>query len=79
MLYSHMALVKNPPVNEGDIREAGLIPGLGRSPGGRHGKPLQYPCLENPHGERKLADYSPYGCKELDTTEATYYHEYFTS
>ena len=79
ILYSHMALVKNPPVNEGDIREAGLIPGLGRSPGGRHGKPLQYPCLENPHGQRKLADYSPYGCKELDTTEATYHHEYFTS
>ena len=55
-----MALVvKNPPVNEGDIREAGLIPGLERSPGGRHGKPLQYPLLENPHGQRKLADCSP--------------------
>ena len=32
----------------GDARDAGLIPGLGRSPGGRHGNPLQYPCLENP-------------------------------
>ena len=44
-----MALVvKNPPVNSGDIRDAGLIPGSGRSPGGRHDNPLQYSCLENP-------------------------------
>ena len=34
------------------------ITGLGRSPGGRHGNPLQYSCLENPHGERSLACYS---------------------
>ena len=32
----------------------GSIPGLGRSPGGGHGKPLQYSCLENPHGQRSL-------------------------
>ena len=44
-----MALeVKNLPANEGDIGDVCLIPGLGRSPGGRHGKPLQYSCLENP-------------------------------
>ena len=44
-----MALVvKNPPDNEGDIRDVGSIPGLGRSPGGWHGNPLQYSCLENP-------------------------------
>ena len=44
-----MALVvKNPPANAGDIRDAGWIPGLGRSPGGGHGNPLQYSCLENP-------------------------------
>ena len=43
---SQVALVvKNLPANEG--RDAGLIPGLGRSPGGRHGDPLQYSCLEN--------------------------------
>ena len=43
-----MALVvKNPPVNAGDIRDAGLIPGLGRSPGGGHGNPLQYSYVEN--------------------------------
>ena len=41
-------VVKNPPDNAGNIRDAGYIPGLGRSPGGRHGNPLQYSCLENP-------------------------------
>ena len=40
-------MVKNPPANAGDIREANSVPGLGRSPGGRHGNPLQYSCLEN--------------------------------
>ena len=40
-------VVKNPPANAGDIRDAGLIPGLGRSPGGGHDNPLQYSCLEN--------------------------------
>ena len=44
-----MALViKNPPTNAGDLRDAGLIPRLGRSPGEGHGNPLQYSCLENP-------------------------------
>ena len=41
-------VVKNPPANARDIRDAGSIPGLGRSPGGGHGNPLQYSCLENP-------------------------------
>ena len=40
--------VKNPLTNEGDIKDVGSIPGLGRSPGGGHGNPLQYSCLENP-------------------------------
>ena len=39
--------VKNPPANAGDTRDAGSIPGLGKSPGGGHGNPLQYSCLEN--------------------------------
>ena len=65
-----MALVvKNLPANAGDIRDAGLISGLGRSPAEGHGKPLQYSCLENPHGQRSLAGYSPCGHKELDMTE----------
>ena len=41
--------------------ELGLIPALGRSPGGGHGNPLQYSCLENPHGQKSLAGYSPWG------------------
>ena len=41
-------VVKNLPVNAGDLRDAGLIPGSGRSPGGGHDNPLQYSCLENP-------------------------------
>ena len=45
---SQVALVvKNPPANAGDIRDAGSIPGSGRSPGGGHGNPLQYSCLGN--------------------------------
>ena len=43
--------------------------GLGRSPGGGHGHPLQYSCLENPLGQRSLAGCSPWGRKESDTTE----------
>ena len=39
---------KNPPACAGDLRDAGLIPGSGRSPGGGHGNPLQYTCLETP-------------------------------
>ena len=40
-------VVKNPPANAGDIRDVGSIPGLRRSPGGGHGNPCQYSCLEN--------------------------------
>ena len=53
--------------------DPGLIPGLGISPGGGHGNPLQYSCLENAHGQRSLVGYSPWGRKELDTTEVTYH------
>ena len=52
-----------------DTGYLGLIPGLGRSLGGEHGNSLQYSCLENPHGQRSLADYSPWGCTELDMSE----------
>ena len=48
---SQVALVvKNPAATEGDTRDSGLIPGLGRFPGGGHGNPLQYSCLDNPLG-----------------------------
>ena len=56
---SQMALVvKNLPANAGDIRDVGSVPGLGRSPGGGHDNPLQYSCLENPHGWKIVAGYS---------------------
>ena len=52
--------------NVGDL---GAITGWGRSPGRGHGTPLQYSCLENPHGQRSLVDYSPWSREESDTTE----------
>ena len=58
--------VKESDCNVGDL---GLNPGLGRSLGGRHGNPLQHSCLENLHGQRSLAGYSPWGPKESDATE----------
>ena len=57
---------KESTCNVGDL---GSIPALGRSPGGGHGNPLQYSCLENPHGQRSLAGYSSLGLKESDSTE----------
>ena len=41
-------MIKNPPANAGDIRDVGSVLGWGISPGGGHGNPLQYSCLENP-------------------------------
>ena len=51
---SPLLVVKNWPANAGRVREAGSIPGLGRSSGGGHGNPLQYSCLENPRTRRSL-------------------------
>ena len=62
--------VNNPPAIAGDIRDMGLIPGSRRVPGGGHGNPLQYSCLENLM-QRSLVGSSSWGCKESDTTEAT--------
>ena len=58
-------MVKNPPANAGDIKDAGSVPRLGRSPGEGQDNPLQYSCLENPM-DRSLAGYSLWGHKELD-------------
>ena len=52
-----------------NLRDPGSIPGLARSPGEGTDNPLQYSCLGNSHGHRSLADYSPWGPKELDSTE----------
>ena len=59
-------VVKNLPANAGDLRDLGSIPGLGKSPGGGLGNPLQYSCLEKSHGQRSLVGYSPQGHKESD-------------
>ena len=62
-------VVKNMPANAVDLRNAGSILGLGRSPGGGHGNLLHgQRSLENPHGQRSLG-YSSWGLKELDTTQ----------
>ena len=54
----------------GNVRDLGSITGLGRSPEEGMGKHFsQYSCLENPHGQRTLAGYSPRGSKESDMTE----------
>ena len=65
-INSGSAVVKNLPANASDM---GLIPGLGQSPGEGNDGPLQFSCLGNPHGQRSLAVYSPWGHKELDITE----------
>ena len=59
------SVVKNPSANEGDARDVGLIPGSGRSSGGRNGNPLQYSCLGKSHGQRSLVDDSPWGQKRV--------------
>ena len=68
---SQVALVvKNPPVNAGDIRDLGSVPGSGRSPGGGHGNPLQYSCLENPM-DRGAPWATVHRVAESDMTEVT--------
>ena len=51
------------------VGDLGLIPDLGQSPGEGNGNRLQYTCLENPHRQRSLVGYNPWGHKELETTE----------
>ena len=66
-----MALVvKNLPANAGDIRDVGLIPGSGRSPGEGIGNPFQYSCLENSM-DRGAWKVTVYNVTELDMTEVT--------
>ena len=65
------SVVKNPPANA-DIRDAGLIPGSGRSPGGGNGKPLQRSCLDNPmdravSGELQFIVWQRVGCDSTHT------------
>ena len=53
-------------------KKCGFDPWVRKTPWRRHGNPLQYSCLENPHGQRNLAGYSPWRRKESDTTEASW-------
>ena len=62
-------VVKTLPARVGDMRDSGSIPESGKSPGRRYGNPLQYSCLEKPHGQRSLAGCSPQGRRESDTPE----------
>ena len=62
-------VVKNLPASAADTRDLGSTPGLGRSPGEGNGNPLWYSSLEKSNGQRSLAGYSPWGCKESDMTE----------
>ena len=64
-------LVKNLPASAGDTRHVGSIPGSGRSPGGGHGNPLQYSCLENPMGRGAWRATVHWVAQELDMTEVT--------
>ena len=66
MIFPGFSLVKNMSANAGDM---GTIPGSRRSLGEGNSYALQYSFLENPHGQRILVGYSPWGCKELDTTQ----------
>ena len=68
---SQMSLVvKNLPANAGEVRDAGSVSGLGRSPGGGQGYPLQCSCLESPMDRGAWRATVP-GVKKLDTTEVT--------
>ena len=64
-------MVKNLLASAEEARDLGSVPESRRSLGGGNGNPLQYSCLENPHGQRSLAGYSPWDCKEWDTAEHT--------
>ena len=64
-----MLVVKNSPASAGDLRDAGSIPGSERFPGGGHGNPLQYSCLENPMDRGAWWVIAHGITKELDTIE----------
>ena len=69
MGFSGELVVKNLPANAGDLRDTGLIPGLGRPPGVGSGKPTPVFLLGEYHGQRNLAGNSPWGCKESVMTD----------
>ena len=66
-----MPVVKNLRANAGDVKDAGSIPGLGRSPGGENGNPFRYSCLENPMDRGAWKATVP-GAVESDMTDMTW-------
>ena len=75
---SHFPGGSDSKVSAYNVGDPGSIPGSRRSPGEGNGNPLQYSCLENPMDRRALG-YSPWGPKELDTTERLHFHFKVTS
>ena len=70
-------VVKNPPANAGDARNAGSIPGLGRSPGVGNGNPLLYSCLENSLG-REAMSATVHGATKSQTSLSNGAHAYIS-
>ena len=74
-IYVYLELIQGFPGSSADkesacnVGDVSSIPGLGISPGGGCGNPIQYSCLQNSHKQRSLADYNPWDHKELDKTE----------
>ena len=68
-----MLLIKDPSANSGGVRDIGLIPVLGRSPGEGNDNPFQYSCLGNPTDRGAWWAIVHKGCKELDKTEMIYH------
>ena len=67
-------MVRNLPTNTGEVKDAGSMPGLGRTPGGGHGNPLQYFCLENPM-EREAWWATVYGITKSQTGLSMHAHK----
>ena len=62
---------KEPVCQHKECKRCEFDPCVGKIPGGGNGNPLQYSCLENPHGQRRLEGYSPCGSKKSDMVEVT--------
>ena len=69
--FQVVLVVENPPTNERDVRDMSSVPALGRFPWRRGWQPTLVFLPGESHGQRSLVGYSPWGCKELDMTEAT--------
>ena len=84
LLFEELLIfVSNPGGSDGKVSachagDPGSIPESGRSPGEGNGNPLQHSCLEKSHGWRNLIGYSPWGRKELDTTERLHFQGFLT-